>query len=214
MSSADRQGKGLDYLEVKGGKDALLVGLHGRGSSPEGFASVAELISPDFTYIFPRAPFRFLNGYEWYHFDDRQEEGIMRSMELLGRFFSEIKEKYQAGKGKIILFGFSQGAVMAFHYGLQHPRIFSGLIGMSGYLYRPERLSRLISKEAEGMPVLIIHGSRDEVITDEFMTGREIETYLRGFRIGAEFLEFDMGHEVTMESLDAARNWIEARIKK
>ncbi len=212
MEHFREKGAGLEYLELKGKGEAILIGLHGRGSSPEDFATVAELISPDFSYLFPRAPFRFLNGYEWYHFDGRQEESIGFSMRLLHKFFLEIKNKYR--NKKFMLFGFSQGAVMAFHYGLRHPKLFSGLIGMSGYVFRPEKLSKMIPKEAKGMPVLIIHGSRDEVITDEFMTGREIETYLRRFKIGAEFLEFDMGHEATVESLEATLKWINENVVK
>ncbi len=212
MEYIRKRGAGLDYLELKGKENVILIGLHGRGSSPEDFASMAELISPDFSYIFPRAPFRFLNGYEWYHFDERQEQSIVRSTEFLDRFFSDLQENYQISKRKIILFGFSQGAVMTFHYGLQHPNLFSGLIGMSGYIYKPEKLSKLIPKESGRVPVLIIHGNKDEVITVPFMIGKEIEDYLKKLGIDAEFLEFDMGHEATVDSLDAMRGWIEGRI--
>ena len=61
---------------------------------------------------------------------------------------------------KIFLFGFSQGAMIALHYGLRDEESFGGILAFSGSLISPERLSEIKNKT----PVMLVHGEIDEVV--------------------------------------------------
>ena len=61
---------------------------------------------------------------------------------------------------KIFLFGFSQGAMIALHYGLRDEESFGGILAFSGSLISPERLSEIKNRT----PVMLVHGEIDEVV--------------------------------------------------
>ncbi len=62
---------------------------------------------------------------------------------------------------RLLLVGFSQGTMMALHVGLRRERALAGIIGISGMLVAPEQLGQEIKSRP---PVLLIHGTDDEVV--------------------------------------------------
>jgi len=62
--------------------------------------------------------------------------------------------------------GFSQGTMMALHLGLRRTVAPAAILGFSGVLVGPENLSEATARNARGEPppVLLTHGSADEVI--------------------------------------------------
>ena len=63
--------------------------------------------------------------------------------------------------GKLFLGGFSQGAAMSLHIGLDKISYLSGLFAFSGYLFKETSLNY------PQTPILITHGKDDEVISME-----------------------------------------------
>ena len=62
---------------------------------------------------------------------------------------------------RTILFGFSQGTMMALHVGLRRQTALAGIVGFSGRLLAPERLAAEIGARP---PVLLIHGDQDPMV--------------------------------------------------
>ena len=64
----------------------------------------------------------------------------------------------------MIVVGFSQGTMMALHVVPRREDEMAGLVGFSGRLLRPEALEdEIVSR----VPVLLIHGDKDEVVPPE-----------------------------------------------
>jgi phospholipase/carboxylesterase len=62
---------------------------------------------------------------------------------------------------RTVLFGFSQGTMMALHVGLRRADAVAAIVGFSGRLLAPETLAgEIVSKP----PVLLVHGDADEVV--------------------------------------------------
>ena len=62
---------------------------------------------------------------------------------------------------QVVLFGFSQGTMMALHVAPRREDEVAGIVAFSGRLLNPESLAdEVVSRP----PVLLIHGDRDDVV--------------------------------------------------
>lgn len=79
----------------------------------------------------------------------------------LDAFLDAELARHNLTDDRLVLVGFSQGAMMALHAGLRRPKAPAGIIGFSGMLVSPESLK---DEAVNRPPILLIHGDRDEVI--------------------------------------------------
>jgi phospholipase/carboxylesterase len=95
---------------------------------------------------------------------------------------------------RVVLGGFSQGAVMSWALGLGQgrPRP-AGIIALSGFLPRVDGFT-LDLHGVEGYPVAIAHGSLDPVIPVQF--GREAATILREAGADVRWWETPVPHTI------------------
>ena len=62
---------------------------------------------------------------------------------------------------QVVIFGFSQGTMMALHVAPRREDPIAGLVGFSGRLLAPELLAdEVVSR----MPILLVHGDQDDVV--------------------------------------------------
>jgi len=195
-----------------------LIALHGRGTNEYDLLPIAESLGIDEVLVAsPRAPLRFAQGfpgaYAWYELG---EEGMPHprtfypSVDRLLKFIEEIKKGYPVDSSRVVLMGFSQGAVMAYAAGLQKPASISGIAALSGYVpYRsglPLELQNL-----NGLPVFISHGSFDELIPVQL--ARESAELLKSRGAEVTFREYLMGHQVETETLMDLAVWMKKRFQ-
>ena len=142
----------------------LLVVLHGRGDSMEGFAWLpAALALPGLTYLFFNAPDDYYGGYSWYELPPEQGPGVLRSRSALVTVLDElVAAGWQASD--ILLFGFSQGCLMALDVGARYPQTLAGVCGISGYMHFRDTLAAELQPAARLMPWWISAGTQDQVI--------------------------------------------------
>ena len=108
------------------------------------------------------------------------------------------------------MFGFSQGCLMTTDVGLRYPRLFAGLIGISGYVHEPEMLLKELSPVASQQRLLITHGTDDPLIP--FAVVREQINLLKAEGIQIEWHEFPKGHTIAGEQeLAVIREFVRAR---
>ena len=81
---------------------------------------------------------------------------------------------------------------------------------MSTYLPRP--LSSLAVTAATSLPVLILHGTYDDVVP--LTMAEEAKQQLKQTGFDPEFYEYAMAHEVSVESLKTLGSWISQRLSK
>ena len=183
----------------------MVILMHGRGADMHDLADLAPLLDvpPGCRFVFPNAarPWEAAPGmtFGWTWFDGWPPESasVAASRELLLTFIDEIKTRYPTTK--LIVAGFSQGAMMSLEVGLRTGA--AAIIAMSGGLYErhlPETLTRV--------PVFIGHGGVDDVVPTSY--GRRARLVLEEKGFDVDYHEYPMGHQIVMEELEDVRAFI------
>jgi phospholipase/carboxylesterase len=201
-------------LEVPSGRAdtesmPMVIMIHGRGADMNDLADLAPLLdTPDGSrFVFPNAPKAFEAyagmsfGWTWFDGWPPENKSVSESREILLAFLDEITAKYPTTK--LIVSGFSQGAMMALDAGLRATRDVAGIIAMSGGLYE-EALPDLRARSS--VPVLISHGSQDDVVPVNYARRARVVLEEAGFDV--EYHEYPMGHQVVMEEVAVVKEFI------
>jgi phospholipase/carboxylesterase len=206
----------LERVELRSSVQPALgcvVTLHGRGVTGEDLVPLAEELKlQSLRFIFPNAPFDFMgfsNGRAWYESPPRSHEGLTESRRLLFRLLEDL-EKEGVDPGRIVLMGFSQGAVMSLDVGIRYPQRLAGIIALSGYLYSADSIGTEKSPASSGLPILLAHGTDDDVLP--FSLSRQADKALKAHGFRTKLLEYPMGHQVIPEELEEVRSFIKAEL--
>jgi phospholipase/carboxylesterase len=175
-----------------------IVALHGWGANAQDLANLAPAFNvPNYLMLFPEAPFDRPNisgGKMWYDFQDLTSSQLQVSKALLKTYLESL-----AGMNiPIFLLGFSQGAAMTLDVGLELN--LAGLICLSGYLH-PN-----ITKTASTSPILIIHGTQDQVVP--LIAAQSAKASLTKMGAKVTYAEFAMGHEINGSAIATIRTFI------
>lgn len=196
----------------------MLLLLHGVGSYEGDLMDLAPYLDGRFFVVSARAPIAIGPGsFAWYHVvfsgDDRvvQDPGEgKRSRELILKFIDECVAAYGLDSNGVYLVGFSQGAIMSLSTALFRPEKVAGVVLMSGRVV-PELVDDAAPEERlSNLPFLVVHGTRDEVLPIE--NGRQIRAKLEKLPVNLTYHEYDMGHQVTGESLQEVTAWLTERL--
>ncbi len=130
-----------------------------------------------------------------------------RGADALERFLDGAMERYPIDSRHLVAVGFSQGGTMAYDLVLRQPGRFAGLAALSSWL--PAERAALLEKrpEHEGLPVLILHGTRDPLLDVE--RARESREAVRPFGVNLTYRELDMAHEIRPEALRILQQWLD-----
>jgi len=188
--------------------EGCVVFLHGRGTIGKDLMPLADEFSlPSPRWIFPDAPLPFLEDFDgrmWFASPPDQHSGIRKSRMLLFDLLNHLIEKGQISARKIVLMGFSQGAVVSLDVGLRFPKLLAGLVAMSGFLSSPEAIPTEKSPASAKMPILLVHGSADAVVNVN--GSRQALDTLRKEGYTVDLKEYPMGHQVISEEITLIRN--------
>ncbi|MBE9005769.1 alpha/beta hydrolase [Fortiea sp. LEGE XX443] len=183
----------------------LVVALHGWGANAEDVASLLPYFQlSNYQFVFPNAPYPHPYssiGKAWY--DLRMEnmyQGLAESRQLLTDFLQSLESSTGVPLSRTILTGFSQGGAMTLEVGLKLP--LAGLVVMSGYLH-PDAAP---TAKKDIPPTLIMHGTRDEVVP--LQAAIKTRETLQSLGFALDYMEFDAGHEINLQMLEALRNFV------
>lgn len=146
----------------------LYVGLHGLGSDEQDLAGLAPLLPRDAVFASLRAPFMLVPGhYAW--FAPRRVAGRMEgdpaqirtSEQAVLRTVDALVAKYHVDPHRIVVFGFSQGAIMSDDLALAAPRKFEGIGVLSGALFDSVKQRLGAAREPLPIHIFIAHGLAD-----------------------------------------------------
>lgn len=106
----------------------VIVGMHGRGATPTGFVDgdyqeFADRLKMAIVAISGPIPY----GKDSFHWSEEPK----RDSEHIQKVLAGLSSKLTVKKGEIVLFGFSQGAQMAFEVAFQNPDLYRGALVMS-----------------------------------------------------------------------------------
>ncbi|MDF3413936.1 alpha/beta fold hydrolase [Sulfitobacter sp. M57] len=161
--------------EAKSGETrSVVVFLHGYGANGPDLLGLADPLAehlPDTLFVAPDAPENVAgmpNGFQWFPIpwiDGSSEEESMRGMDSavqdLNAFLDALMVDEDVLPEQVVLFGFSQGTMMALHVAPRREDEVAGVVAFSGRLLSPE----LLAEEAVVKPpVLLVHGDADDVV--------------------------------------------------
>jgi phospholipase/carboxylesterase len=138
------------------------------------------------------------------------EKGIAHSVILVNQWIEN-----EIGRGiptdKIILAGFSQGAVIALHAGLRYPKRLGGVLALSGALPAADKVFMEKSTANTSIPIFIAHGSEDAVIP--LQLGEASAQLLKTNGYPTTWRSYPMPHTVCNEEIQDIAKWLTTTLK-
>ena len=159
----------------------LVVLLHGYGADGNDLIEIGRqwrAFLPDAAFAAPHAPEPCAAspaGRQWFPLTMRDPSerwrGAVKARPVIDSFFDAELGRLGLDESRLALVGFSQGTMMALHVGLRRRRAPAAILGYSGLLIGPERLSEASARDAAGRPppILLVHGDQDQLIPFEAM---------------------------------------------
>jgi phospholipase/carboxylesterase len=213
-----------------GGDGPIVVLLHGFGAPGDDLAPLWRVIdAPAGTrWVFPEAPVAVPGlggGRAWWMIDveryvraaergqleelEREEpEGLEtareRAIALLEAVHSELRPT------RVLLGGFSQGAMLSCDVALRTERPLAGLVLLSGSLVaRDEWAPKAVLRR--GLPVFQSHGLADPLLP--FAQAEKVRDLLRGGGAEVTWVPFRGGHEIPPTVVDALGRWTRSALR-
>lgn len=199
--------------QANGEPQGALVLWHGRGADENDLFPLIDILDPDRRLIgvTPRGPLSLPpGGAHWYQI---RELGYPDP--------ATFKQTYAAATGwldgwlaeqnlahsKVVIGGFSQGAVMSYALtlGAGRPRP-AGLLAFSGFIPTVEDLAIDVA-QARDLPVVVGHGTYDPIIGVEW--GREARARLEAGGADLIYREYPLPHTIDPDFLRSLRPWVE-----
>ncbi|WP_371153386.1 alpha/beta hydrolase [Jannaschia sp. 2305UL9-9] len=192
----------------------LVVFLHGYGANAADLIGLADPLMPhmpDTAFVAPDAPENCLGapgGFQWFPIpwiDGSSEEesmaGMDRAVDDLTAFLQETMDREGLTAADTVLYGFSQGTMMALHVGPRRDDALAGIVGFSGRMLKPDTLA----EEARSKPpVLLVHGDEDEVVPVQSLPEAAEAMEAAGFeRVYAHIMK-GTGHGIAPDGLQVS----------
>lgn len=190
-----------------------LVLIHGRGADEHDLEPLADMLDPErrLAVYLPRGPLALPpGGAHWYivrevGFPDAAT--FFPAFERLSAWVDAALADAGVDPGRLVLAGFSQGAVMAHALGLARSRTRpAAIVAMSGFVPRVDGFELDLAGRA-GLPVSISHGALDPIIGVEF--GRDARDRLTAAGLDVSYREDPVGHTIAPGALTQARQVLE-----
>lgn len=202
---------------IVGDGDALtVVLLHGFGAPGDDLVPLSSVLDPPegTRFIFPEAPILFDLGLgesrAWWMIDVEHiqrrlllgqveelkrevPDGLLEASEKVDRLLDEVQRRYQIAGTRLVLGGFSQGAMLSLDVALRSDRTLAGLVLLSGtILAADEWIPRMSSRKA--LPVLQSHGQLDPILP--YVFAETLRDALVAAGLDHTWVPFMGGHEI------------------
>lgn len=211
---------------VVGDGPLTVVLLHGFGAPGDDLVALAQFLNVPARFVFPAAPIELGGLYgdarAWWRLDlmqlehdlrtgairDRRAEvpeGLVEVRGQVTRFLDEVQARFSSEK--LVLGGFSQGAMVSLDVALHRDSPLAGLLLMSGTLLAESEWAPRMPKLA-GMPILQSHGRADPLLP--FSIAEVLRDQLTAAGAKLQFVPFNGGHEIPPVVLDGATKLLQA----
>ncbi|MCB1177535.1 MAG: esterase [Leptospiraceae bacterium] len=218
---------GLECIHKKGdGKTGAIIMLHGYGADAYDLYPLSDYfkVKDGFDWYFPngileipigpgffgRAWFPIsisekiqnavISG-DWSKIADFVPPGLDEARDKINTFIDLLPIPYN----KIILSGFSQGAMLSLEVFLHRKEDPHSLVLLSGTMLK-EKEWRKLAKEKSGFQFFQSHGTEDVILP--FKAAKRLEELLRDSGMSGEFVSFNGGHEIPESLIKRVNNYI------
>lgn len=201
----------------------LVIFLHGYGADGADLLGLADVLAPHLpgvAFVAPDAPERCVGGgfgFQWFPIpwldgspQAAAEAGLVAAAEDLNGFLDAQLAAEGLSPDRLVLVGFSQGAMMSLHVAVRRAVPVAGVVAISGRLLAPERLEAdAVSKP----PVLLVHGDQDPVVPFADMGKAGDALVAAGFQTFGHVMR-GTGHGIAPDGLGVALQFIKERLEK
>ena len=208
--------------EAASGKGtSLVVFLHGYGANAQDLLGLADPLAPhmpDTVFVAPDAPEQCAGspmGFQWFPIpwiDGSSEEdsaaGMERAVGDLNAYLDTVMQEEGISADKTILFGFSQGTMMALYVVPRRAQAVAGVVGFSGRLMSPELLEDEVVVKP---PVLLVHGDQDDVVPPASLPEAADALTAAGFEVYAHVMK-GTAHGIAPDGLSVAAAFMREKL--
>lgn len=208
-----------------GDAEQMVIFLHGYGANGEDLLSIGENWAeelPNAVFISPNAPDvceQYAGGYQW--FSLRAADGIVtkefdrteiveKPAAILNAFIDVKLEEWALDESRLVVAGFSQGAMMTMYTMPRRKKACAGIIGWSGMLIDAKGLN---SPGIVKPPVLAIHGDADEIVPPFCLEGVQAGFSAAGFDVET-VMRPGLGHGLDPFGIDRSLQFIKEVFEK
>jgi phospholipase/carboxylesterase len=200
---------------------ALVVFLHGYGANGADLLGLSDVLAPHLprvAFLAPDAPERCVGGgfgFQWFPIpwidgspQALAEAGLDAAATDLNGFLDARLAEAGLGADRLVLIGFSQGAMMSLHVAPRREEPVAGVVAISGRLLRPERLE---AEAAVKPSVLLMHGDQDPVVPFSDMGKAGEALVAAGFPTYGHVMQ-GTGHGIAPDGLGVALQFLKERL--
>ncbi|MCY4293005.1 MAG: prolyl oligopeptidase family serine peptidase [Roseovarius sp.] len=201
---------------------SVVVFLHGYGANGQDLLGLGDVLAehlPDTLFVAPDAPETFPGmpfGFQWFPLpwidgssEEVAERGMMASANDLNAFLDALMVDEDVLPEQMVLFGFSQGTMMALHVAPRREDEIAGIVAFSGRLLSPEDLAEEVKCRP---PVLLLHGDADDVVPPQSMPDAAQALQNAGWdKIYAHVMK-GTGHGIAQDGLSVALAFMRDRL--
>lgn len=198
-----------------------IVLLHGFGAPGDDLVALADWMDvPGAAWVFPEAPMELGGLYgdsrAWWMIDlarlerdlargapseraDEHPDGLPEARAQVIALLDAVRDRLGLPDDRVVLGGFSQGAMLATDVALHTERAFAGLVLLSGTLLARSAWAPRMAARA-GLPVFMSHGRRDALLP--YAAAEALRDLLAEAGLAVHWVPFDGGHEIPPPLLD------------
>jgi phospholipase/carboxylesterase len=214
-----------------GGDGPVVVLLHGFGAPGDDLVPLWRVLAaPAGTrFVFPVAPVdlgrQFMGGRAWWRIDleermrrqalgekgDLSEvpEGLDGARGQVDAMLDDVERTLRPPPGKIVLGGFSQGAMLALDTALRSTRALAGVVLLSGTHVAADEWAACYPAR-RGLPVFMSHGQADEILP--FAVSEGLRDVLIAHGLPVDWVPFRGGHAIPPAVIDGVGTFLRKTI--
>jgi phospholipase/carboxylesterase len=199
---------------LSGDVRSVVVFLHGYGANGADLLGLADPLGthlPDTLFVAPDAPESCAGaplGFQWFPIpwidgasEEAAERGMAAAVADLNAFLDALMVDEDVLPEQVVLFGFSQGTMMALHVAPRREDAVAGIVGFSGRLLAPEALTEEVIVRP---PILLVHGDVDDVVPPQSLPQAVEALQQAGFTDVFAHVMQGTGHGIAPDGLSVA----------
>jgi phospholipase/carboxylesterase len=223
---------GIEYLEVRSqSADSLIVFFHGYGADAQDLAPLSSVLEtgPTTSWCFPNGPIEVpigphTMGRAWFEIDTEalmkaQMEKSYRDLSnsqpprliKRGQQMAAFLDSLRADGQKLIIGGFSQGAMLSIECLFHMQTLPDAIILLSGTLLDKERWQPSLAK-LKPIPFFMSHGSQDPLLDPS--AAEKLNEFLLAKQWPGEFVRFVGGHDIPPLVINRLKAFLQNSLRK
>ena len=199
----------LNSYQVADEPTRAVIGFHGWTGDENSMEPIARSVKAvSVKWFMPRAPYDADtgDGFTWFSGSDETGWKYEKTLHLIPKVFSHVSNESFLPE-ETFFAGFSMGAGLSILAGGRLPFSLGGIVAMSGFVKYSELFVSNITQESLNTPILIIQGTRDEIITPD--KAEKTVQLLSDLGYNVRYELYDAGHKVPKEAMPVIREFIE-----